>query len=247
MSASTLEEHRRIWAAKPVLDAIYTPWFRALVEGLPGGARVLEVGAGPGFLAEYVARARPDLRWISSDLGLVPWNALAADALRLPFRAEAFDAVVGLDVLHHLAQPRSFFAEAARALRGGGRLALIEPWVSPFSYPIYRWFHQEGCRPELDPWEPFPQGPGSKDAFQGDASVLRGILRSAGEGEWASLGFEPPEVRRFNSFAYLLSLGFRRASLLPRPLAAGVLAVDRWTGPLAPVLALRARASWRRR
>jgi SAM-dependent methyltransferase len=246
MSRAILEEHRRIWAGKPVLAPVYAVWFEALLEPLPQGARTLEVGAGPGFLAEYAARRRPDLRWISSDLGAVPWNHLAADALRLPFRSEAFDAVVGVDVLHHLARPRSFFEEAARALRPGGRLALVEPWVSPFSYPIYRWLHQEGCRPGLDPWDPFPSA-GGKEAFEGDAAVLRQVLRAAGASDWAALGLDAPAVRLLNTFAYLLTLGFRRGSLLPPSLAAGALAVDRWTAPLGPLLAMRASVGWRRR
>src|SRR5687767_10903638 len=143
MSAATLRQHREIWASKPSLRAIYAVWFAELVGDLPRGARVLEVGAGPGFLAEYVARQRPDLAWVATDIGPVPWNRVAADALRLPFRDAAFDAVTGLDVLHHLARPRSFFEEAARVLRPGGGLRLIEPWVTPFSYPIYRWLHHE--------------------------------------------------------------------------------------------------------
>jgi SAM-dependent methyltransferase len=247
VSRAQLEEHRAIWSRKRVLGPVYGVWFGALAEAVPRGARALEVGAGPGFFAEYVARERPDLRWISSDLGAVPWNDLAADALCLPFGAAAFDAVLGLDVLHHLARPRAFFEEAARVLRPGGRLLLVEPWVSPFSYPIYRWLHQEGCRLDLDPWDPFPHGAAQKDAFEGDASVLRGVLRTAGEAQWASFGFEAPEVRRLNAFAYLLSLGFRRTSLLPLPLAGAALVVDRWTGPLAALCAMRAWVSWRRR
>ena len=41
-----LEEHRRLWGAKPVLERVYTPWFEALVAHAGPGARVLEVGAG---------------------------------------------------------------------------------------------------------------------------------------------------------------------------------------------------------
>jgi SAM-dependent methyltransferase len=246
MSRTILEEHRRIWAHKPVLAPVYGVWFDALLESVPKAALALEVGAGPGFLSEHVARRRPDLRWISSDIGAVPWNHLAADALRLPFGAAAFEAVIGIDVLHHLARPRSFFEEGARVLRPGGRLLLVEPWVSPFSHPIYRWLHQEGCRPGLDPWDPFPRA-GGKDAFEGDAAVLRQVLRATGADAWAALGFEAPQVRLLNTFAYLLSLGFRPRSLLPRSLAAGALAFDRWTAPLARLLAMRASVVWRRR
>jgi SAM-dependent methyltransferase len=247
MSEGKLDEHRGLWARKPVLARVYAVWFDALLEGLPPSARVLEVGAGPGFFAEHAARRRPDLRWISSDLGVVPWNSLVADAQRLPFRAGVFDAVLGLDVIHHFSRPRLFLEEASRVLAPGGRLALIEPWVSPFSYPIYRWLHPEGCRLDLDPWAPFPDSAAGKDAFEGDASVLWGILRSMRGGDWSALGFSPPQRDRLNAFAYLLSLGFREGSLLPLGLTRAAVAFDRWTALLAPFFALRAQVDWRRR
>ena len=58
------------------------------------------------------------------------------------------------------------------------------------------------------------------------------------------LGFEPPRRRRLNAFAYLLSLGFREGSLLRPGLVRPLLALDRWTGWLSPLLALRALLVW---
>src|SRR5207344_113714 len=133
---------------------------------------VVEVGAGPGFLSGYAAQAAPGLRWVGTELIPTPWNELVADGLRLPVRAAALEGVAGLDLVHHLARPAAFFREAARVLKPGGTLAVVEPWVTPFSFPIYRWLHQEGCRPSLDPWDPFGVGDaGAKDAFEGDAAV----------------------------------------------------------------------------
>jgi SAM-dependent methyltransferase len=154
------------------------------------------------------------------------------------------DAVVGLDVLHHLGRPASFFGEAARALRPGGRLVLVEPWITPFSWVVYRFFHQEECRVGVDPWDPFP-GP-DKDSFDGDAAVPWKMARETPGSRWRALGFEPPLVERLNAFAYLLSLGFRPASLLPARLTAPAMALDRATSPLAPLTALRAVLSWER-
>ena len=218
-------------------------WFDALLAALPG-ARVLEVGAGPGLLAAHARRRFPG-RWVASDLLPVPGNDLAADALRLPVRDASLDGVAGLDVLHHLARPAAFFAEAGRALSRGGRLALVEPWVTPFSYPIYRFLHQEGCRLGIDPWEPFGPGPG-KDAFEGDGALPWKLLRSTGADGWRALGFEPPAVRILNGFAYLASLGLKPKSLLPAPLAGPLLALDHGLRRLAPWLGIRALLVWRR-
>jgi SAM-dependent methyltransferase len=50
-----------------------------------------------------------------------------ADAARLPFAAESFDAVLIRDLLHHLPDRMAALKEARRVLRPGGRLTLIEP------------------------------------------------------------------------------------------------------------------------
>jgi SAM-dependent methyltransferase len=242
MSLERLAEHRRLWRTKPVLARVYAPWFASLLDAAPAGARVLEVGAGPGFLAEHARDRRPDLRWIASDLHAAPWNTLAADAARLPLAGASADAVLGLDVLHHLAAPADFFRETARVLCAGGRLALVEPWISPLSWMVYHFFHEESCRLGVDPWSPFP--PGRKDSFDGDAAVPWRMARTTPAGRWRELGFSPPRLTRWNAFAYLLSLGFRPTSLLPAPLAGPLLAFDRASRPLAALTALRALLTW---
>jgi SAM-dependent methyltransferase len=244
VSLEKLEEHRRLWSRKPVLADVYGVWFDFLVGALPTSGRILEVGAGPGFLAEF-ARRRLGTRWIATDVLDAPWNDLVADALRLPARDGTIDAIVGLDVVHHLAEPGRFFEEAARVLIPGGRLVVVEPWITPFSYPIYRFLHQEGCDTKLDPWRPFENG-SAKEAFDGDGGVFTGLLRSLPAGGWSRFGFGPPRVTLLNCFAYLLSLGFREGSLLPRGIAPLFLAMDKHSGALSSIFGMRALCVWER-
>jgi hypothetical protein len=61
------------------------------------------------------------------------------------------------DVLHHLPQPRRFFAEATRCVRTGGVIVMIEPWVTPWSRLVYTRLHHETFWPEMAGWE-FPAG-----------------------------------------------------------------------------------------
>ena len=49
-----------------------------------------------------------------------------------------------------------------------------------------------------------------------------------------------------NGFAYLLSLGFKPASLLPPRLAGVALGLDEGLAPLAPGLGMRVLAVWER-
>jgi SAM-dependent methyltransferase len=242
VSLARLEEHRRLWDRKVVLREVYRVWFEELLEQARG--RVVEIGAGPGLLARFARARRPDLHWVAADLIWAPWNQLSADAAHLPFRAGSVDTVVGLDVIHHLARPLDFLGEAGRILKVGGRLALVEPWVTMLSYPIYRWLHEEGCRPDLDPRRPFAEASG-KDAFEGDAAVASRLVDLPPE-TWSGLGLSPPTARPENTFAYLLSLGFQPRCLLPSRLLRPLLWLDRATSGAASWLGMRALLVWER-
>ncbi len=244
MSLARLDEHRQLWRSKPALPRVYAPWFERLLDNAPRGARVLEVGAGPGSLHDFAGRRRPDLRWVASDLHAAPWNDLAADAAKLPLHGASVDAVLGVDILHHLGRPAAFLAEAARVLRPAGRLAVVEPWITPLSWPVYRFLHHEHCRLRVDPWSPFPTD--GKDSFEGDAAVPWRMVRRTSPGEWRALGLEPPAVQPINGFAYLLSRGYRPGSWLPLPLAPTAIALDRWTARLAGWTGVRVALSWTR-
>jgi SAM-dependent methyltransferase len=99
-------------------------------------AHVLEVGCGIGDYTRGVAAATP-ATIVSVDVapGLVahaekhrPANVrfVAADVEALPFANDAFDAVVGNAVLHHLRLDRTV-PEMLRVLRPGGRFCFAEP------------------------------------------------------------------------------------------------------------------------
>jgi SAM-dependent methyltransferase len=111
---------------------------RELAEVLPAGFAprgLLEVGCGTGNATACLAAAWPGAHLVGLDLsagmlararaklGALP--LVRADACRLPFAARSFDLVAGVYVLHHLKSPEDFYAEAARALRPGGRLVLL--------------------------------------------------------------------------------------------------------------------------
>ncbi|WP_410764408.1 class I SAM-dependent methyltransferase [Haloferax sp. DFSO60] len=100
--------------------------------------RALDIATGAGHTAGAVANAGvPNV--VASDLAPemvatavreYPVAGLVADAERLPFADESFDAVTCRIAAHHFPDPEAFVAEAARVLEPGGVLA-FEDNVAP--------------------------------------------------------------------------------------------------------------------
>ncbi len=225
-----LAEHWHIWQRKPILQKIYREEFfsRLLSFRQPGGISV-EVGGGPGFLKNM----SPDL--ISTDITWCPWLDAVTDAQSLSFKSSSVTNVMGLDILHHLQKPMAFLEEAQRILVPGGRLILIETWVTPFSYLIYRFFHQEDCDLSRDPrGDHAIRTEKEKKAFEGNQAIP--YLLFGSRNSKTTLGLLPHlkvlKIEPFCLFAYLLSLGFKSSCLLPEVLYPLVSAVERITLPL---------------
>jgi SAM-dependent methyltransferase len=141
----------------------------------------------------------------------------------LPYSDGGLGALVLFDVLHHLPAPARFFAEAERVLRPGGRLILCEPYVSPLSYPAYRFFHEERLDLGVDPLAESPAG----DPFDANQAIPTLLF----ERRPAELARRFPSLRliRFERLAgpsYAASGGFSRGPLLPLPLWRALLAVE---------------------
>lgn len=101
----------------------------ALARSLPGGARVIDAGAGEGQYAHHFSRHR----YCGVDLGIgdAGWDYsgldTVADLTALPFRSAQFDAAVNVVTLEHVREPGCVLAELARVLAPGGRLLLVVP------------------------------------------------------------------------------------------------------------------------
>lgn len=224
---------RAIWTVRPELRAVYYEWFEELLRSAEGLRPVVEIGSGPGFFKEH----SPHL--IATDLIRSPWIDVVCDAAGLPFKSGAVGAVVMVDVLHHLPKPLDFMGEVARVLRPGGHLAMIEPWITPFSFVLWRFFHHEDCHLCIDLACPFN---GTKKAFDGNSAIPFKLLRDFQGGRKAPLQLLRAEA--FLGLPYLVTLGFKLSRPIPFWCVRVARRFERLLVPLRRVLATRILLVW---
>lgn len=144
-------EHARWERAAPVFTTAFATATGQFVEALldaaavRAGTRVLDVACGPGVAAsEAAARGAIAIGVDFSPAMLAVAQAahpavtfLQGDAEALPCADAAFGAVVANFGVHHVPRPPLALAEAFRALRVGGRIA-VSFWADPAQNVAWR-------------------------------------------------------------------------------------------------------------
>lgn len=114
------------------------------------GARVLDVGGGPGFFAdafsttEYISVEPSEVELHAA--GLSTSTAVRADGQRLPFANNSFDVVYSSNVAEHIPAPWTMGSEMIRVARQGGLVVLsYTVWLGPFGgHETGLWQHYVG-------------------------------------------------------------------------------------------------------
>jgi SAM-dependent methyltransferase len=204
---ATTELRKQIIVAKPFLKAIYDEWYGLLAQALPQGeGQVLELGSGCGYCARFI----PGL--ITSEVLPCSGVQIALDAQELPFADRSLRAIVMTDVMHHMPKVRRFFAEASRCLRPGGKILMIEPWVTSWSRLVFAHLHSEPFLPDAPDWSFSSTGHLSGANIAMPWIVLARDRRKF-ESEFPELSIE--QLRPFLPFRYLVSGGVGMRSLMP--------------------------------
>ena len=219
-----LKEHRRLWNAKPILQIVYGDWYDKLLQECPYG-RILEIGGGTGNLKSV----RKEI--LSLDIQEAPWLDIVSDAHQLPIDDGSIDAIVMVDLLHHLERPRLFFDEALRILREGGRLIMVEPAITLGSWFFWKFLHPEPVDFDVDPlaeqslsgsWKPWDANQAIPTMlFRGNAQRFRSVFPE----------LKIKAVSWFSFLAYPLSGGFRPWQAIPSAIAPALLRVENGLSP----------------
>ena len=172
------EAYREHWA--PLLRQLGTQ----LLDGLPlaDARRVLDLGAGVGFLLPEIRSRAPKALVVGADrapgmIALAPaeFPRLVADAARLGLAEGAFDAVSMTFMLFHLPEPRAGLAEVRRVLRSDGALG-VATWGEPQSFEAFDVWTEELDRYGAEAENPVPANHDLMDT----EPKLAGLLADAG-------------------------------------------------------------------
>ncbi len=136
-------------------------WRKMVIQlaGMSAHSTLLDLGTGTGDLAREAAAQFPQAKIIASDFTLEMMrvgkkngslNFSAADALKLPFQDNSFDAVISGFLMRNVINLNQAIEEQYRVLKPGGRIVILDTTrpkkniLSPFI-----WIHMHVIIPAL--------------------------------------------------------------------------------------------------
>ncbi len=141
------EQHRR-WFEHPNI-----PLFRSVLQFIPEGASVLDVGCGRGDFLRFAQKERPDLQLSGIDLS----ENESGDGIRFHTgeilswaTGERFDAIVSLAVIEHVDQVLLFVRRLKELTRGPGIIVAMTLNDSSLLYALARAGRLAGVRIAFD-------------------------------------------------------------------------------------------------
>ncbi len=110
----------------------------------PSGDLLLDAGSGPVQYPEYVSYSKNYKHRVCADISMTALKEarhrlgshglyVVMDIANLPFKADAFDAVISLHTIHHLplSEHKGAYLDLIRVLKPGRTAAIVNGWNSP--------------------------------------------------------------------------------------------------------------------
>ena len=220
---------KKIWEEKPQIRLVYERWVEKMRPFLPPQGPLLEVGSGSGLMRDFF----PDI--ILSDVTALPWIDRVVDCMHMPFGDGELSGIMGIDLMHHLAQPHSFLDEVTRVLKPGGRAIFIEPYMTFFSFLCSKLLHSESIY-----FKDYHLDKEKKDPWEGNLALANLVFKRDLK-NWRILHPELTIIHRelFSVFDFACAAGFKPYAYVPHWIFKHLVKIDNGLTWLMPLLAFR--------
>lgn len=225
----------RFLATKPNnLRFLLEKRFRWMNDYITPQTKALELGCGAGFLQLFV-----DAPVILSDVEERPWTNRVVDAMRLRDLNETFDVVICSHMIHHVANPITFFADLATVVRPGGLVLINEIHTGLLMRLLLRIMRHEGWSYDVDVFDPKAVANDPRDPWSANCAIPELLFRDKVRFEQETGAFKIERFELNECLVFPLSGGViakTKTINLPTPLLKLVDGVDRVLISLFPGL-----------
>lgn len=207
----SIDKNIQYWCQKPLLQRLYADFYQLIAQNLSNlpDAKLVELGSGLGNIRDVIPTC------LRTDLFPNPWIDQIENAYQLSFADGSISDLILTDVFHHLRYPGTALKEFARVLRKGGRVLMLEPYLSALGLLVYGIPHDEPIAifRKIE-WEA-PEGwsPENIDYYAAQGNATRIFVRETFRPRLA--GWQKIETIRFSAMAYAASGGFSKPQLYP--------------------------------
>jgi SAM-dependent methyltransferase len=190
---------------------LYAGFYRLIAQNLSDlpDVKVVELGSGLGNIREVIPHC------LRTDLFPNPWIDQIENAYKLSFEDETISDLILTDVFHHLKYPGTALQEWRRVLRKGGRVIMLEPYMSALGLFIYGVPHDEpiAIMKKIEWTAPEDWSPEKIDYYAAQGNATRVFLGNKFRSKLD--GWQTIETMRFSALAYAASGGFSKPQLYP--------------------------------
>lgn len=205
--------HKNIqsWHQKPLLQKLYADFYSLIAKNLSNlpDAKIVELGSGLGNIRNVIPNC------LRTDLFPNPWIDQIENAYKLSFADESISDLILTDVFHHLKYPGTALQEFARVLRKGGRVIMLEPYMSALGLLVYGIPHDEPIAiiNKIE-WEA-PEGwsPENIDYYAAQGNATRIFVGNTFRSKL--IDWHKIKTMRLSATAYVASGGFSKPQLYP--------------------------------